>query len=45
MHNMIIKDDGDLSAPIREFNTTTALIVKLVTNGTTQFNQFLAQQS
>ena len=40
---MIIEDGRDLSAPIREFVPAPALTVELVTNGTTQFDQFLAR--
>ncbi|XP_062014057.1 uncharacterized protein LOC133730492 [Rosa rugosa] len=43
MHNMIIEDERDLSAPINDFNPAPALSVELVTNETTQFEEFLAR--
>ncbi|KAL6125686.1 hypothetical protein ACLB2K_073740 [Fragaria x ananassa] len=41
MHNMIIEDERDLSAPIREFNEAPAPTVEMVIDETTRFNQFL----
>ena len=41
MHNMIIEDERDLSAPIGEFNEAPAPTVEMVIDETTRFNQFL----
>ena len=43
MHNMIIEDERDLTAPIRDFNPAPALSVELVTNESTRFEDFLAR--
>ena len=39
MHNMIIEDERDLSAPIGEFNEAPAPTVEMVIDETTRFNQ------
>ncbi len=38
MHNMIIEDERDLSAPIREFNETLGPTVEMVVDETTRFS-------
>jgi hypothetical protein len=43
MHNMIIEDERDLSAPIKEFNTAPALNVESLSNGGARFDEFLAR--
>ena len=43
MHNMIIEDERDLSAPIREFNEAPAPTVTMANDESTRFAQFLAR--
>ncbi|PRQ37575.1 putative harbinger transposase-derived protein [Rosa chinensis] len=43
MHNMIIEDERDLTAPIREFNQAPAPTVEMVVDEDARFNQFLAR--
>ncbi|XP_040374628.1 uncharacterized protein LOC112200366 [Rosa chinensis] len=45
MHNMIIEDERDLTAPIREFNQAPAPTVEMVVDEDARFNQFLARNS
>ena len=40
---MIIEDERDLTAPIRDFNPAPALSVELVTNESTRFENSLAR--
>nr|XP_011458220.1 PREDICTED: putative nuclease HARBI1 [Fragaria vesca subsp. vesca] len=43
MHNMIIEDERDLSAPIKDFNRAPPLSIELVSNEDTRFQEFLAR--
>ena len=43
MHNMIIEDERDLSAPLREFNHAPNPIVEMVVDEDARFTQFLAR--